>query len=191
MSQSNNKHGVLAVDLDGTLLCGDLSWLSLKMILIKNPLYFLLFPFWLRAGRAVFKHQLARRISIDPASLDYHPDILQFIRAERAAGRKTLLATGSDYLLVKPIADHLDCFDEILASDGTHNRTGSRKRAALVEQYGVGGYDYIGNSKVDIPVWSDAGRVLVASGSRRFSDFIGKQFEVERFFPHYKDGGRR
>jgi hypothetical protein len=189
MSRSNNKSTVLAVDLDGTLLCGDLSRLSLLALLRRNPLYLLVLPLWLWRGKAVLKNQIARRVSIDPAGLDYHPDILVYIRERRAGGCKTVLATGSDHLLVDPIAGYLGCFDEIVASDGVHNRTGSRKRAFLVEQYGAAGYDYIGNSRVDIPVWRDAGQVLVASGSRRFSEYISEQFVVERMFLHYKEPG--
>ena len=153
MSLPDDKHSVLAVDLDGTLLCGDLSYLSLRSLLRRNPLYLLLFPLWVLSGKAAFKRQLASRVEIDPAGLRYHPDILDYVRAERASGRRTILATGSDHALADPIAEHLGCFDEVLASDGRHNRTGPGKREALVERYGVGGYDYIGNSKVDVPGW--------------------------------------
>ena len=57
------------------------------------------------------------------------------------------------------------CFEGIFASDGTLNLAGSRKAAALREAFGKGGFDYIGNATVDIPVWQDAAHTLVANAS--------------------------
>ena len=179
LQHSNN---ILAVDLDGTLLQGDMLATSLRKLLSANPLYLLLLPFWLLRGKAGFKRAIAQRVSINPVLLEYRAEVLAFINTERESGRHIILATGSDELLVTPVAAHLGCFDEVLASDGKHNRSGQMKCQWLVERFGERGFDYIGNSSADIEVWRRAGRVLMVSGSQQFNRRIHALFEVERVF---------
>jgi phosphoserine phosphatase len=173
----------LAVDLDGTLIHGDVFLISVFALLRKKPLSVMLMPLWLLRGRAYLKRRVAQQVSVDPAMLNYRVELLEYIRQQHAAGRHTVLATGSDAMLVAPLVSSLACFDEVLASDGRRNCTGSSKRGALVDRFGRGGYDYIGNSAVDIPVWEAAAGVLIAGGSSRFHRRIQRRFEVIRVFP--------
>ena len=182
MALTNSPDLILAVDLDGSLLRGDLSLISVLALLRQRPAFLLLLPVWLLAGRAAFKRKVAQRVVIDPAGFGYHSEVLEFVRQQRALGRKTVLATGSDSLLANPVADHLGCFDEVLASDGVLNNTGRRKGQALVQHFGLKGYDYIGNSRVDIPVWQSAANVLVVSDKPQFCAHLAQQFEVTRVF---------
>lgn len=172
----------LAVDLDGTLIHGDVFVTSVFALLRKKPLSVMLMPLWLLRGRAYLKRRVAQQVSVDLAVLRYRIELLEFVRQQHAAGRRTVLASGSDALLVAPLAASLACFDEVLASDGSVNYTGSTKRGALVDRFGRGGYDYIGNSVVDIPVWEAAAGVLIAGGSSRFHRRIQRRFEVIRVF---------
>ena len=172
----------LAVDLDGTLIHGDVFVTSVLGLLRNKPLSVMLMPLWLLRGRAYLKRRVAQRVSVDPAVLSYRVELLEFVRQQHAAGRHTVLASGSDALLVAPLAAFLACFDEVLASDGSFNCTGSSKRGALVDRFGHGGYDYIGNSVVDIPVWEAAAGVLIAGGTTRFHRRIRRRFEVIRVF---------
>lgn len=51
-----------------------------------------------------------------------------------------------------------------MASDGVNNLAGRTKGAALVERFGERGFDYVGNSAVDLHVWQRAaGAVVVGS----------------------------
>jgi phosphoserine phosphatase len=173
---------VLAVDLDGTLIFSDLFRLSILRLLSSNPLYLLIIPFWLCRGRAALKRSVAQRVEIDPAELAYRAEVLEYVRAQQQDGRRTVLATGSDEQLARLVATYLDCFDEVLASDGHRNCTGSTKARLLVQQYGLKKFDYIGNSRVDWPVWEQAAGVLVASKSSRFCRRVERQFEVLHVF---------
>ncbi|MDP3898906.1 MAG: prenyltransferase, partial [Mesorhizobium sp.] len=85
----------LAVDLDGTLIAGDLLWEGLFLLLRKNPLYLFLVPIWILSGPGRVKTEIAARIDIDPASLPYRPEVLARLREEHAAGRRIVLATGT------------------------------------------------------------------------------------------------
>src|ERR1043166_1679477 len=83
----------LCVDLDGTLIRTDLLWESLLILLKKNPLFAFAVPFWWAKGRAHLKAQIASRVRLDPSYLPYHAPLLDYLRAEKAQGRRLLLGT--------------------------------------------------------------------------------------------------
>ncbi|WP_395450995.1 UbiA family prenyltransferase [Aminobacter sp. UC22_36] len=165
-ARSDNKAVPLAVDLDGTLIASDLLWEGLFALLKKNPLNIFLVPFWLLKGPARLKQAIAAAVDIDPATLPYRPEILKRLREEQANGRKLVLATGTPRKFAEAIAHHLGLFDAVLASDGGENLTAERKRKALVEAYGDGGFDYAGNSRHDVKVFDAARDAIVVAPDR-------------------------
>lgn len=143
----------LVVDLDGTLIYSDLLWECLLLFLKKHPLQAWRLPLWLLQGKAAFKARLAAAIEVDPATLLYDQALLVEIRAQREQGRPTILATGSHRRVADAVASHLQLFDEVHATDGVRNLTSHDKASELVRCYGTKGFDYVGNARVDIPVW--------------------------------------
>ncbi len=160
-------HLPLCVDLDGTLIRTDLLWESLLLLLRQNFWALLLVPFWALRGRAALKHQVARRVTIDAASLPYNKELLDWIFEQKQLGRSILLATGSNEKLASEVADYLGCFDEVLASTESVSLTGSAKQAALVIKFGHRQFDYVGNSQADISVWKHARTAIVVNASAR------------------------
>src|SRR5271165_2662471 len=146
----------LVVDLDGTLLKTDLLLESFFSLLRQAPLAALAVPFWLLKGRAHLKREIASRVRLDAALLPYRTALLEQLRVERGKGRSIVLATASDELLAHKVADHLQLFDGVLASDGDTNLSGERKRERLVSQFDERGFDYAGDGSVDLPVWASA-----------------------------------
>ena len=153
----------LCVDLDGTLIYSDLLWESLAVLRRRNFLYLLMVPGWFLRGRANLKRQVARRATIDPARLPYNTAFVEFLRAEKSRGRKLLLVSASEHALVDKVAAHVGLFDEVMASDGRTNLRGAAKCAALVARFGRGGFDYAGNSYVDVPVWAGARKIIIVN----------------------------
>jgi 4-hydroxybenzoate polyprenyltransferase/phosphoserine phosphatase len=143
----------LVVDLDGTLIRSDLLWESLVLFLKRHPLQAWRLPFWLLRGKAGFKESLAGRVEFDPAALPYDEVLLEHIREQRSGGRETVLATGAHMRLAHGVAAHLGLFGRVLATADGVNLTAHAKARRLAELYGAGGYDYIGNSRADLPVW--------------------------------------
>ena len=173
----------LCVDLDGTLIYTDLVWESLVRLLRHNPLYGFVVPFWLMAGRARLKEEIAKRVDVDPAALPYNEALLEYLRSERSAGRQIILATASDSRLARRVADHLGLFNETLASDGQTNLRGKNKGSRLVEKFGSKAFDYAGNSSVDLPVWEQSRMAIVVNGARGLETKAGKCTDVSRVFP--------
>src|SRR5712671_4429462 len=66
----------LVLDLDGTLIAGDLLYKSFVSVLRRNPFVVFRCTAWLLGGRAALKRQLALRARIDWDRLQLHQDVL-------------------------------------------------------------------------------------------------------------------
>ncbi len=159
----------LVVDLDGTLTPADTLHEGLVKLLKAYPFDALRLPAWLGSGKARFKREVAARAPLDVSLLPYDGLVLDRLRAARAAGRRTVLATASDAAVAHAIAEHLGLFDEVIASDGDNNLSGVRKRDALVARFGERGFDYMANAAADKPVWSAARTAILINASPALS----------------------
>jgi 4-hydroxybenzoate polyprenyltransferase len=108
--------------------------------------------------------------------LPLNEDVLDFLNREHRRGRPLCLASGSDSKFVNAIAQRLGIFDRVFASNGAVNLTASAKARALCQEFGAGGFDYIGNDRADMPVWNKAHTVYVANASQRFRGAVFAQF---------------
>lgn len=171
----------LCVDLDGTLIRSDLLVESALTLLSHNPL--LLFPMfgWLLRGKAHLKREIARRVELDAVHLPYNTDVLAWVREQQAL-RQVVLCTASDEALAKLVADHVGGFDAVLASDGQRNLSGSQKAQALVALYGEGGFDYVGNAKVDLKVWKHARAAITVEAGSSLTQAASRVTKVDRQF---------
>ena len=160
-----DREQVLAVDLDGTLLCTDSLLESLLELMRRQPFAVFGATLQLIRGRAGFKSWVADRVALDPTRLPYRQDLLDWLRAERQRGRRLLLVTAADRRIAEAISRHLGLFDEVLASDGVVNLKGENKATALVERCGEQGFDYAGDASTDVAVWRKARRAIVIGGA--------------------------
>ena len=177
---------IICVDLDGTLVRTD-TLVELFLGLVRRcPWLIFHCLIWLSKGKANLKTQLASRIPLAVELLPYNEDLINYLRQQKSEGRSIILATAADERVAQSVADHLGWIDEVIASDGKHNLRGSAKADELVKRFGVDGFAYAGNEKMDLPVWEAAGSAIVVSASKS----IAKQFagESEALFtgkPHH------
>jgi phosphoserine phosphatase len=159
----------LVLDLDGTLIAGDLLYESFFSILRRNPLVVFSCAAWLLKGRAALKRQLALRNRIDWDRLALHRDVLVLAKREKAAGRTIVLATAADAVLAGQLASRLGLFDQIYASDGERNLKGATKAELLSEKFPAG-FIYAGDSKADLAVWARAAGVILVKPRKPVRD---------------------
>ncbi|HUL20595.1 MAG TPA: UbiA family prenyltransferase [Thermodesulfobacteriota bacterium] len=178
----------LVVDLDGTLVHTDLLVESFLTLIKQNPLYLFAVLFWLFRGEAYLKRQISRRVDLDVSVLPFHQELLGHLREQRVLGRRIVLATGTDEQIARQVADHLGLFDQVLGSDGTTNLSGRRKRDRLVKEFGEKKFDYAGNGRGDIPVWSSARKAILVNVPGNLLGVATRTVEVERVFPVRKKG---
>lgn len=176
------------VDLDDTLISTDMLWESMCFLASQRPVSVFGLPLWLTRGKAGFKQAIAERVSFDPALLPYRPEVLEYLRGEKAKGRRLVLATASVGLIAEPIAEHLGLFDAVLASDRETNLSGDTKLAAIVHDCEGAGFEYLGNGVADVPIWKQAAVATLVQPSAgasqaaaRLADGIEvKQIETRR-----------
>ncbi|MFT5489064.1 MAG: 4-hydroxybenzoate polyprenyltransferase [Paracoccaceae bacterium] len=182
-----NEKPILIVDLDFTLVKTDMLMESVWVVLTQNFATIFFIIGGLFSGRAQLKARLAARTEIDPALLPYNTPVLNLIRARREEGVRVALATAADEKIARSIADHLGLFDEVHASDGKQNNKGAAKARFLVEHYGAGKFDYIGDARADLPVWSASRQAITVDAPRSLRKAVG---QISSDVRHIESGSR-
>ncbi|AOF83414.1 ubiA prenyltransferase family protein [Methyloversatilis sp. RAC08] len=172
----------LVVDLDGTLTHSDSLVESVVQVVKHSPLNLLRLPFWMLGGRASFKRAVATRTDPAQLHLPYRQALLEYLRQQRALGRKLVLATAAHESIAQRVASELDVFDCVLATCGGANLKGQAKLAAIREHVGDD-FVYVGDSAADIPIWQSSRGAVFASVSSRTRAAVGPAVPIERDFP--------
>ena len=168
----------LAVDMDGTLVCGDTLWEACVKLVVHKPWFALLLPFWLLRGKAGFKQTVSQHVSLNPAGLAYHPAVLEYLQQQKQQGRALWLVTAANHDIADRIAaHHHGLFEGVLASDAEHNLSGQNKARALVARFGEKDFVYAGNAHIDLNVWRHAAAAVVVNAS---DDLVSKAGNVTR-----------
>src|SRR5499427_2949679 len=111
----------ICVDLDGTVIRTDLLFESLLLLIKQRPLAVFVLPWMIVRGRAALKRFIASRITLDPMTLPFNSGFLEWLKNEKAKGRRLILVTASDALLAETVAASSGLFDEVIGSDGVRN----------------------------------------------------------------------
>ncbi|MBW9061772.1 UbiA family prenyltransferase [Rhizobium herbae] len=162
-ARTEARHIPLCVDLDGTLLAADTLWEGVAIVLLRNPLMLFAVLYWMARGKARLKHEIAARSGRQAADWPYRRAVLMRLERERETGRQIILVTGAAESVALGVAAHTGVFSSVLHSSPEINLTAGRKREKLVEQFGEGGFDYMGNSRDDLPVFDAARRAIVVA----------------------------
>jgi 4-hydroxybenzoate polyprenyltransferase/phosphoserine phosphatase len=171
----------LCVDLDGTLIHTDLL-IEGAFAVLTNARLIGKWPQLLATSRAGLKRKVAALAPLDVSLLPYNRALLTYLREQKAAGRRLVLATAADRQMAEAVADHLDLFDEVIASDGELNLKGAAKAQALVARFGLRGFSYVGNDSCDLPIWRVAESAVVVNASRGVHAEVTRSAVVEARF---------
>ncbi|MET0375717.1 MAG: UbiA family prenyltransferase [Rhizorhabdus sp.] len=143
----------LCVDLDGTLVRTDLLAEAALAFVRARPASAWRLIVWAARGPKVLKNELAARIAFDARQLPYRRDLIEHIAAHRASGGKSYLVTASPQPWAQAVADHLGVFDGASGSGRDRNLKGRVKANYLCGRFGEAGFQYVGDSRADVPVW--------------------------------------
>ena len=160
------KRCPICVDLDGTLIKGNVSRIMIWRYLCENPLNIFKMIWWIRKGRCYFKARLASSVCFDPAILSYNTKLLDYLRSKKQEGAHIYLATGCTAGFAKKIADFLQIFDGVLASDEHTDLRGAVKAAALSQLFGAGNFVYAGDAAIDVEEKKKSGKAILVSPSK-------------------------
>ena len=160
----------IVVDLDGTLVRDDTLYVLAWQMLLKKPWACAMLPVALLKGKAAMKQYMSGVLDLDPRSLSFHEELIEWLKNQQAHGRDIVLCTASSQQVADIIAEHVGFFDEVIGSGDEINLSGTRKAALLVERYGRQGFDYCGNASVDLQVWKDANAAVVVNAKNELAD---------------------
>lgn len=170
----------LAVDVDGSLIRGDLLSESALAYLRGSPFRMFAILYWLSKGKAVLKRKLAERVDVDISVLPVNEEFVAYIETEQARGRSIHLATAADGIFAAKLAQRFGFVDGVIASDGVTNLKGEAKARVLAERFPKG-FAYAGDAAADLPVWRAATETVVVDAARstlRAAEAIRKPIAV-------------
>lgn len=168
----------LVVDVDGTLARTDLLHEAALQFAARYPHEVWRLLTWTLAGKAVLKTSLADRVDCGADSVPLCQEVVNAIRVAQSEGRPVYLASASARQYVEAIATRIGGIAGVFSTHSSTNLAGVAKADRLTGAFGHRGFDYIGNCKVDYPVWRAARTQLVVSSGPRFAN------GVRRDFPH-------
>lgn len=189
-AQTDARNCPLVVDVDGTLVHSDLLVESAFVLAKSSPISLLRLPAWLRAGRAPLKARIAERADLGIEHLPYNEALIAYLREEKAKGRELILATAANEKYARQIADHLQLFDAVLASDAHTNLSGRAKLDAIRAQVGEREFDYAGDHDVDTTIWRDARKAVLVNASDKLEARSRRDFDIGAHFPREKTDWR-
>jgi 4-hydroxybenzoate polyprenyltransferase len=159
----------LCVDLDGTLVRGNTLAEAVLVKVRREPISLPRLVLALLQGQDRLWRELSG-VELKVDRLPYQESVLNYVREQRETGRKVVLVTGAGPTVAHGIAKHLGLFDEVYCTEDGRHLVGDEKRAELTRRYGAKGYDYIGDSAADIPVWKDADKAIFAGRDSTLPD---------------------
>jgi 4-hydroxybenzoate polyprenyltransferase/phosphoserine phosphatase len=153
----------LFVDLDGTLIKSDT---LVESVLLQFPARFLLLPMALAKGKAHLKSWVADRVRPAAALLPYRKEFLDYLIAERQAGRELILISAADQRIVDEVSAHLGIFSAAYGSTPENNLKGQNKLERINSLCKGATFDYAGNERADLKIWKHANSAIVVSRSQ-------------------------
>jgi 4-hydroxybenzoate polyprenyltransferase len=173
----------LAVDLDGTLVRTDTLHEALLGAVRHAPSALPTLAVALRSGKAAFKRRVeAHAPTFDPTLLPYNEDVLAYLRAEHARGRRIGLFTASDQAVADAVAAHIGLFEVAVGSDGQTNLSGERKLDAIRRHFGQA-FVYAGDNRVDLPIFAASSRVILVGPVQMLRASLPAGKQIEASFP--------
>lgn len=177
----------LFVDLDGTLIKEDLSELAFKSILKKNPFKTIIYSFmFLFYGKAYLKEKISRNFRVPLNKIKYNKTCIKYILKAKNNERFVFLISGSHQTLVDQIQNHLKIFVAAYGTFKNYNMVGTHKTKFINDKLNYKYFDYIGNSKKDLPIWSYTENIIFTNVSKNLKRKIKnkkiKKFEIKAEF---------
>ncbi|HEX2186907.1 MAG TPA: haloacid dehalogenase-like hydrolase [Chloroflexota bacterium] len=157
----------MVADLDGTLTARGTIRECLGLLARERPWCLPRLLVSLVRGRAACKDHLAHLADLAPERLPYRPQVLAFLRAERARRRRLILATAAPRRIADAVARHLGLFEAVIASDRTRHQAGAVKLTAIREVVRGGAFDYMGDKQADQPIFQAARLAILVHPSKR------------------------
>ena len=170
------ENKILFVDLDGTLIKEDLSDMaffhSLKNYPFKTLFYLFIFLF---KGKSYLKEKISKNFVIPLADLTFNKAALDYIREVKNRHRVVYLISGSHQKLVDQMDKFFNIFFESFGTKDDFNMVGNNKVKFIKENLNIHDFDYLGNSKKDLPIWEYTQNIIYTNASNNLKKIINSK----------------
>ena len=170
------ENKILFVDLDGTLIKEDLSDMaffhSLKNYPFKTLFYLFIFLF---KGKSYLKEKISKNFVIPLADLTFNKAALDYIREVKNRHRVLYLISGSHQKLVDQMDKFFNIFFESFGTKDNFNMVGENKVKFIKENLNIHDFDYLGNSKKDLPIWEYTQNIIYTNASNNLKKIINSK----------------
>ena len=170
---------ILAVDLDNTLIKTDMIYIGLKFLLLYRiyllPKLILLLLF---KGKTYAKKYLFDKTSYSMENIIFNQSVIDFITNNKEKYTYTILISGSYYKYVDAISKYIGLFDFSVGTTLDINMISLNKIRYLKDKFGDLIFDYIGDSKKDIPIWESAKTAYVVNNANITSQLKHIKYKI-------------
>ena len=170
---------ILAVDLDNTLIKTDMIYVGLKFLFFYR-IYLLPKLIWLFffKGKTYAKKYLFDVTSYSVENIIFNQSVIDFITNNKEKYTYTILISGSYYKYVDAISKYLGLFDFSVGTTLETNMISLNKTRYLKDEFGDLIFDYIGDSKKDIPIWESAKTAYVVNNANIISQLKHIKYKI-------------
>lgn len=172
----------LVIDVDGTLVRVSPALEALVAYVKPNPLRALEVAAWLRHGPAHVRKLLAGTATTDLADLPVDEQVLSMARAAAESGRPVYLATAEDERRAGDLLRSFPFVAGVIASSATARLEGEARARALADRF-PDGFDYVGSSGRDVPVWRRCRGAVLAGAPAWVRRRIGTRMGAVESWP--------
>ncbi len=149
---------IIAVDLDGTLMRGD-SFLSACAAAGAQNIFVFIFKVF--AGLAPLKWWMYRSLMNERSlkRIRWNEPLVKWLFEKQKEGAELILVSAAPDYFLEELKKHVGqgkLFAQMIGSTQNENRRGKAKANVLIARFGRKGFDYVGNSQADVPVWRAA-----------------------------------
>ena len=99
--------------------------------------------------------------------MPYNQSVISYILQRKKQGSKIVLATASHKNYAFAVAKYLKVFDDVIASNKDFNLSSHNKAETLVQRFGEGNFDYMGDHIRDLPVWEVSQLSIIVNATSR------------------------
>jgi len=125
-------------------------------------------------------------VSVRVDLLPWNTEFVDYLREQKALGRRLVLISASDQRLVDAVARHLGLFDAAIGSDGKYNCSGSQKQQIIAAE--APQYVYAGDRDVDLDVWRHAAAAIPVNVSPALRARVAAMLPIEAEFTRTPGG---
>ena len=137
-------------------------------------------------GKSYLKEKISKNYIVPIEKLNFNKAALDYIKDVKNRHRVVYLISGSHHLLVDQIDKHLRIFFESFGTKINFNMVGENKVKFINNELKILEFDYLGNSKQDIPIWEYTKKIIFTNVSKDLREIINSskldKFEIKENF---------